>query len=97
MSKKKPGSSRIKVIPASLRESIWKLTVYAGKIVIDSLSDNDGACGELLMELVDYLPKRYPTLFTRDGYDTITNHVFGERHEGLSKKRGVEALHVIAR
>ncbi|RPD57707.1 hypothetical protein L227DRAFT_594590 [Lentinus tigrinus ALCF2SS1-6] len=68
-----------------------------GKVVIDSLPDNDEACGELLMELLDYLPKRYPTLFTREGYDTITNHVFSERHEGLSRKRGIEALHVIAR
>ncbi|TFK87571.1 hypothetical protein K466DRAFT_490610 [Polyporus arcularius HHB13444] len=68
-----------------------------GKVVIDSLPDNDEACGELLMELVDYLPKRYPTLFTREGYDTITNHVMDERHEGLSKKRGVDALRVIAR
>ncbi len=68
-----------------------------GKVVIDSLPDNDEACGELLMELADYLPKRYPTLFTREGYDTITNHVMDERHEGLSKKRGVDALRVIAR
>ena len=84
--------------PALLRvKCISKLTMNIGKVVIDSLTDNDEACGELLMELVDYLPKRYPTLFTRDGYDTITNRVFGERHEGLSKKRGVEALHVIAR
>ncbi|KAL5498789.1 hypothetical protein ACEPAH_2144 [Sanghuangporus vaninii] len=34
-----------------------------GKHVVDSLPENDAACGELLELLIDYLPKRYPTLF----------------------------------
>lgn len=68
-----------------------------GKIVIDSLPENEDACGELLMELVDYLPKRYPTLFTRNSFDSISNLVMGERHDDLSKKRGTDALYVISR
>ncbi|KAI0767107.1 hypothetical protein C8Q74DRAFT_1203421 [Fomes fomentarius] len=68
-----------------------------GKTVIDSLPENDEACGELLMELVNYLPKRYPTLFTREGNDAIVNLVMGERHLGLSEKKGIDALHTVSR
>ena len=68
-----------------------------GKVVIDSLPENDDACGELLMELVHYLPKRYPTLFKRHGFDGIENLVMEETHTGLSNKRGTEALRVVAR
>lgn len=49
------------------------------------------------MELVHYLPKRYPTLFKRQGYDGIENVVMEETHTGLSKKRGTDALRVVAR
>lgn len=70
---------------------------YLGKTVVDSLPENDEACGELLMELVDYLPKRYPTLFTREGNDAIVNLVMGERHLGLSEKKGSDALHTVSR
>ncbi|KAI0767115.1 hypothetical protein C8Q74DRAFT_1203340 [Fomes fomentarius] len=74
-----------------------RLIEEKGNIVIDSLPENDDACGELLMELVHYLPKRYPTLFKRQGYDGIENVVMGETHTGLSKKRGTDALRVVAR
>ncbi|PIL33533.1 hypothetical protein GSI_04156 [Ganoderma sinense ZZ0214-1] len=68
-----------------------------GKVVIDSMPDNDEACGELLLELVDYLPKRYPTLFAREGHDGIFNRVTGEHHLSLSGKKGTDALLVVSR
>ncbi|KAI0741071.1 hypothetical protein C8Q76DRAFT_765525 [Earliella scabrosa] len=68
-----------------------------GKTVVDSLPENDAACGELLMELVDYLPKRYPTLFRREGFDTLVNLVYGETHTRLSERMGTDALYVISR
>ena len=68
-----------------------------GKVVIDSLPDNDEACRELLLELVNYLPKRYPTLFRSEGDDAIINLVTQERHEGLRGKTGVDALRVVSR
>ena len=61
------------------------------------MPDNDEACGELLLELVDYLPKRYPTLFVRDGLDGIFNRVTGERHLSLAAKKGTDALLVVSR
>ena len=66
-------------------------------MVVDSLPENDEACGELLLELVDYLPKRYPTLFRRDGLDGITNLVTGEQYVSLGSKKGTDALMVISR
>ncbi|KAI0753138.1 hypothetical protein C8Q80DRAFT_1097643 [Daedaleopsis nitida] len=69
-----------------------------GRHVLDSLPENDEACGELLTELADYLPKRFPTLFRRDGHDdSITNVVKNERHSGLNKVKGVEALRIVSR
>ncbi|KAI0359575.1 hypothetical protein OH77DRAFT_1395578 [Trametes cingulata] len=68
-----------------------------GKNVIDSLPENDEACGELLELLADYLPKRYPTLFRRDQLDSITNLVTGDRFDAVSEKKGVDALLVISR
>ena len=68
-----------------------------GRTVLDSLSENDEACNELLMELADYLPKRYPTLFRREGNDVIVNLVTGERHIHLSSKRGTDALRIVSR
>ena len=66
-------------------------------MAVDSLPENDEACGELLLELVDYLPKRYPTLFRRDGPDGITNLVTGEQYSSLDSKKGTDALVVISR
>jgi Haem-dependent oxidative N-demethylase, alpha subunit-like len=34
-------------------------------VVLDSLPENDFACQELLEIVVDWLPKRYPSLFNR--------------------------------
>ena len=68
-----------------------------GNTVVDSLPENDAACGELLMELADYLPKRYPTLFRREGLDTLVNVVYGETHTRLSERTGTDALYVISR
>ena len=65
--------------------------------MLDSLPENDGACGELLLELADYLPKRYPALFRREGADDIVNLVTGERHVNIGSKTGVDALHVVSR
>lgn len=70
-----------------------------GKIVIDSLPDNDEACGELLAELVDYLPKRYPTMFERlpgPGLG-IWNKVIDEKFEHVEDLQGVPALKVVSR
>jgi len=61
------------------------------------LPENDEACNELLEVLIDWLPKRYPTLFKKIGEDGIWNKVTGERFVGLREKRGVEALMVVSR
>ena len=65
-----------------------------GTNVIDSLPENDEACGELLEILVDYLPKRYPTLF--EPIDCkgggIWNKATGERILGIQGRKGVDAL-----
>ncbi|KZT25682.1 hypothetical protein NEOLEDRAFT_1169290 [Neolentinus lepideus HHB14362 ss-1] len=70
-----------------------------GKVVIDSCPDNDEACGELMETLVDYLPKRYPTLFERIDCPGggIWNKVTGEKLIGLEGKLGVDALMVCSR
>lgn len=73
-----------------------------GKAVIDSLPENDEACGELMEILVDYLPKRYPTLFERlDDREYagggIWNKVTDERLTNLRGKKGVDALLVCSR
>ncbi|KAG9105011.1 hypothetical protein FRC06_002932 [Ceratobasidium sp. 370] len=60
-----------------------------GKKVIDSLPENDAACGELLECVVAFLTVRYPTLFdrlwetTQDGkeLDGIHNRVTEERYQ----------------
>ena len=56
-----------------------------GTNVIDSLPENDEACGELLEILVDYLPKRYPTLFEKIDCKGggIWNKVTDEKLTGL--------------
>jgi len=66
-----------------------------GKIVLDSLLENDAAAGELLELVVSYLPKRYPTLFDclQDGiYNKLTNKSF----TGLNHLQGVQALQVVS-
>lgn len=70
-----------------------------GREVIDSLSENDAGCGELMETLVDYLPKRYPTLFERIDCKGggIWNKVTNEKITGLEGKIGVDALKVCAR
>ncbi|KAI0758500.1 hypothetical protein BD413DRAFT_654543 [Trametes elegans] len=68
-----------------------------GKVVVDSLPENDEACGELLELLADYLPKRYPTLFKREACDSITNLVTGERFDAVGARKGVDALLVVSR
>lgn len=72
---------------------------WTGKKVVDSLPENDEASGELLETLVDYLPKRYPTLFERIHCkgNGIWNKATDERIEGVQGKTGVEALKICAR
>ncbi|GJJ08598.1 hypothetical protein Clacol_002817 [Clathrus columnatus] len=64
--------------------------------VIDSLPENYDACNELLEVLVDWLPKRYPTLFKR--LDTgILNNLTQEIITNIENKRGVEALIAVSK
>ncbi|KAL1938522.1 hypothetical protein VTO73DRAFT_11545 [Trametes versicolor] len=74
-----------------------RVIAQQGKKVVDSLPENDEACGELLELLADYLPKRYPTLFTREHPDSITNLVTEERFDAVSKTKSTAALLVISR
>ncbi|GAA6019628.1 hypothetical protein JCM10207_006947 [Rhodosporidiobolus poonsookiae] len=62
-----------------------------------SLPENDAACGELLELLVDYLPKRYPTLFEALPDGGIYNKVTDERFPDAGKLDGVPALKVASR
>ena len=69
---------------------------------MDSLPENDAACGELLEVLADYLPKRYPTLFEKiedikNGSRGIFNKVTNERFENIQELDGVKALDVCSR
>ncbi|QRV75034.1 actin-related protein 10 [Ceratobasidium sp. AG-Ba] len=77
-----------------------------GKKVIDSLPENDAACGELLECVVDFLTTRYPGLFdrlaeTRDEkeLDGIYSHVTEERYQWSKgcPPEGVEGLRIISR
>ncbi|KAI0663963.1 hypothetical protein C8Q70DRAFT_211356 [Cubamyces menziesii] len=68
-----------------------------GKTVVDSLPENDEACGELLELLADYLPKRYPTLFKQHAPDSITNLVTGDRFDNVSQQKSTDALVIISR
>ncbi|CAE6425310.1 unnamed protein product [Rhizoctonia solani] len=78
-----------------------------GKKVIDSLPENDAACGELLEMVVEFLTTRYPTLFdrlvetTHDGkeLDGVYNQVTGERYQWVKgcPPEGVEGLMIISR
>ena len=71
--------------------------VVLGKTVVDSLPENDEACGELLELLADYLPKRYPTLFKQHAPDSITNLVTGDRFDNVSQLKSTDALIIISR
>ena len=71
---------------------------------MDSLPENDAACTELLETLVDYLPKRYPTLFDAIPSKTpgpvpngIHNKVTGETFSNVSDLKGIDALMVVTR
>ncbi|GAA5849182.1 hypothetical protein JCM8547_006471 [Rhodosporidiobolus lusitaniae] len=62
-----------------------------------SLPENDDGCKELLETLVDYLPKRYPTLFEALTDGGIYNKVLNERHPACARLSGVDALKVASR
>ncbi|CAE6435103.1 hypothetical protein ACGC1H_002847 [Rhizoctonia solani] len=77
-----------------------------GKKVIDSLPENDAACGELLELVVEFMTTRYPTLFdrllvTQDNkeLDGIYSHVTGERYQWVRgcPPEGVEGLGIVSR
>ncbi|BGP17510.1 hypothetical protein JCM10213_008244 [Rhodosporidiobolus nylandii] len=81
------------------RELEYKAKVIAERPekTVLSLPENDEACAELLMTVIDYLPKRYPTLFAampNSGiYNKVTDEVFAE----CAKLHGTEALMVVSR
>ncbi|KZS91046.1 hypothetical protein SISNIDRAFT_414539 [Sistotremastrum niveocremeum HHB9708] len=79
--------------------NLFILNNSPGKKVIDSLPENDDACGELLEILVDWLPKRYPTLFESIDCEGggIWNKVTDEKFEKIDGRSGVDALMVISR
>lgn len=78
-----------------------------GRKVIDSLPENDAACGELLGLVVEFIVARYPTLFNRlpettlDGkeLDGIYSRVTQERYQWIKgcPPEGVEGLKIISR
>ncbi|EED81637.1 predicted protein [Postia placenta Mad-698-R] len=91
------------------REYKWYLDEKArvireqGKVVIDSLPENDAACTELLETLADYLPKRFPTMFDAI-FDNpsipaigIVNKVTGESFPDVRTLSGVDALLAVSR
>ena len=73
--------------------------ILLGKHVIDSLPENDAGCGELLEILVDYLPKRYPTLFEKIDCKGggIWNKVTNEKFTSIEGRTGVDALTIVSR
>jgi hypothetical protein len=84
-----------------------RVIVEQGRKVIDSLPENDAACGELLELVVEFMVARYPTLFDRlletmqDGkeLDGIYSHVTEERYQWARgcPPEGVEGLMIISR
>jgi hypothetical protein len=78
-----------------------------GNKVIDSLPENNVACGELLECVIEFLTVRYPTLFDRqmetsqDGeeLDGIYNRVTEERYQWTRgcPPEGVEGLTIVSR
>ncbi|BGP49444.1 hypothetical protein JCM10450v2_005335 [Rhodotorula kratochvilovae] len=81
------------------REMEYKASLVRERFdeTVISLPENDDAAGELLATLVDYLPKRYPTLFAPLPDGGILNKVFGEPHHACKKLKGTDALVVISR
>lgn len=69
-----------------------------GTKVLDSLPENDAACAELLEVVADYLPKRYPMLFTHT-QDGIRNGITGEviKMPMAETSGGVAALRHVSR
>ncbi|KAM0746601.1 hypothetical protein T439DRAFT_134935 [Meredithblackwellia eburnea MCA 4105] len=67
-----------------------------GERVLNSLSENDDASAELLETLIDYLPKRYPTLFEKLS-GGIWNKITDEKYPDANKLSGVAALKVVSR
>ncbi|KAG9125855.1 hypothetical protein FRC07_005917 [Ceratobasidium sp. 392] len=88
-------------------EEKQRVIAEQGKNVIDSLPENDAACGELLECVVEYLTVRYPTLFdrllepTQDGkeLDGIYSRVTEERYQWARgcPPEGVEGLTIVSR
>ncbi|KIY73213.1 hypothetical protein CYLTODRAFT_417183 [Cylindrobasidium torrendii FP15055 ss-10] len=74
-----------------------KVIQEKGKVVVDSLPENDDACAELLETLVDYLPKRFPTLFSPIRKTGIHNKITGEEFVETGHLTGVDALLVVSR
>lgn len=75
-----------------------------GTTVLDSLPENDPACAELLETVIDFLSKRYPTLFDRlrsssSSSDGIFSHTTGERYTWSIGKTpmGKDALKILSR
>ncbi|GAA6036704.1 hypothetical protein JCM8097_003438 [Rhodosporidiobolus ruineniae] len=62
-----------------------------------SLPENDEAAGELLETVVDFLTKRYPTLFEALPNCGVYNKILEERHENLAGLKGVDALMIISK
>lgn len=69
-------------------------------MVLDSLPQVQGACTELMEHLSDWLPARYPSLFTRIDADTIDNLVTHARlslvDESGARKAGNAAMEVVS-
>ncbi|EJU05042.1 hypothetical protein DACRYDRAFT_47033, partial [Dacryopinax primogenitus] len=83
-----------------------KVIQREGKKVLDSLPENDFACQELLETVLDWMPKRYPTLFDRllrtedrISRDGIFNKVTGERFDWKKGEApsGCDALTILSR
>lgn len=74
-----------------------------GTKVLDSLPENDAGCQELLETVIDWLPKRYPTLFDRllvpEKEDGIFSKTTGEtyRWQVGQAPDGKEALRIVSR
>ncbi|KAL7004042.1 hypothetical protein EMMF5_006401 [Cystobasidiomycetes sp. EMM_F5] len=68
-----------------------------GPVVLDCLPECEDACGELLDMLVDWLPKRYPTLFsTLANGSGIRNEVTKVEFEDTDRMKGTAALLAIS-
>lgn len=66
-------------------------------MVVDSLPENDDACAEILELLIEYLPKRYPTLFETLYPNGIWNKVTDDKIPDITGIYGVDALKIVSR